>query len=257
MTVLRTNLYSGLFDIVKSNFEHMNNSLRLFEVGNTFAYDKEGKVIENKSLLLALAGQYDVESTDSKPRYFDLLDIKADLKALLEKLNIATYNINYYNYSGNFEFQLEYVIKGNIIAKISKFSAKFLKNLNIEKPVLVCEFPVLTGNSNSLFNLSRKNVVFKPYSVFPPVLRDLSIVCDAGIKEGDIENTVLETKTDGLLQKLRLYDIYDMKESGKKSYTYTLEFRAADKTLTNEEVNKLQDKIVQNLNKKLGAELRQ
>lgn len=256
MTVLRTNLYIGLFDVIKSNFDNSNNSLRLFEVGNTFCYDKEEKVVENKSLLLTLAGEYDVESTDIKPRQFDLLDIKAELKALLEKLNIATYNINYYNYSGNIEFQLEYEINGNIIAKISKFSSKFLKKLDIEKNVLVCEFPILTGSNNSLFNFSRQKVSFKPYSVFPPVIRDLSIVCDSTVKEGDIQQTVLATKTEGLLQKIRLYDIYDIKESGKKSYTYTLEFRAADKTLTSDEVNKIQDKIVQNLGKKLGAELR-
>jgi phenylalanyl-tRNA synthetase beta chain len=45
-------------------------------------------------------------------------------------------------------------------------------------------------------------------------------------------------------------------DKGKESYTYTLEFRADDRTLTNDEINKLQEKIVQNLNKKLGAELR-
>lgn len=256
MTVLRTNLYNGLFDVVKANFEHMNSSLRLFEIGNTFYYDKDGKVVENKSLLLTLAGEFDVESIDMKPRHFDLLDIKAEVKAMLEKLNIANYNINYYNYNGNFEFQLEYEIKGNVIARISKFSQKFLKKLDIEKPVLTAEFPVLTGGNISLFGLSRKKIIFKPYSSYPPVLRDLSIVCDAAVKEGDIEKAVLSTATDGLLQKLRLYDIYDMVESGKKSYTYTLEFRAEDKTLTSEEVNKLQDKIMQNLGKKLGAELR-
>jgi phenylalanyl-tRNA synthetase beta chain len=256
MTVLRTNLYSGLFDIVKANFEHMNNTLRLFEVGNTFSYGKDGKVSENKSLLLALAGEYDVESTDIKPRYFDLLDIKAELKALLEKLNIANYNINYYNYKGNFEFQLEYEIKGNIIANISKFSSKFLKKLDIEKPVLVCEIPVLTGGNFSLYGLSRKKITFNEYSNYPPVIRDLSIACGADVKEAQIEQEILSTPVEGLLKKLRLYDIYEMTESGKKSYTYSLEFRADEKTLTSEEVNKLQEKIVQNLAKKLGAELR-
>lgn len=143
MTVLRTNLYQGMLDVVKMNFEHMNNSLKFFEVGNVFSYSKEGKIAENKSILLTLAGNYDVESADTKPRYFDILDIKAEVKGLLEKLNVEFYNINYYNYTGNFEFQLIYEIKGNSAAIVSKFSDKFLKKLNIDKPVLICEIPCL------------------------------------------------------------------------------------------------------------------
>jgi phenylalanyl-tRNA synthetase beta chain len=83
----------------------------------------------------------------------------------------------------------------------------------------------------------------------------LSIVVDASVNQGDIEKVIWETPTDKLLKKLRLYDIYDFSKD-KKSYTYTMEFRADDKTLTNEEVNKLQEKIIQNLEKKLNAELR-
>ncbi|MFI5211939.1 MAG: hypothetical protein ACHQIH_03580, partial [Ignavibacteria bacterium] len=143
MTVLRTNLHQGMLEVVKMNFEHMNNSLKFFEVGNVFSYSKEGKIVENKSILLTLAGDYDVESADTKPRYFDILDIKAEVKGLLEKLNVEFYNINYYNYTGNFEFQLNYEIKGNSAATVSKFSDKFLKKLNIDKPVLICEIPCL------------------------------------------------------------------------------------------------------------------
>lgn len=256
MSQLRTNLYNGLFDVVKSNFDHMNNSLKLFETGSVFSYGKNGEVVENKSLMLVLAGEYDVKSSDIKSRYFDLRDIKGELKALLEKLNIANYNINYYNYSGNFEFQLDYAIKGKIIAKVSKFSEKFLKKIDISKPVIVAEFPDLTSSKFSLFNLSSKKITFKEYSNYPPVIRDLSIVCDSSVKEGEIENIVESSVKGSLLKELMLYDIYDMKEAGKKSYTYTLEFCADDRTLTNDEVNKLQDEIVANLNKKLGAELR-
>ncbi len=143
MSVLRTNLYLSMFEVIKSNFEHMNNSLKLFEIGNIFNYGKNGEIVQNKSLLITLAGYYDVESHDSKPRYFDLLDIKAELKGLLEKLNVEINNINYYNYGGNFKFQLVYESRGITAATVSGFSDKFLKKNNIEMPVLVCEIPCL------------------------------------------------------------------------------------------------------------------
>lgn len=110
---------------------------------------------------------------------------------------------------------------------------------------------------NTLFSLSRKEITFKEYSNFPPVLRDLSILVDSAAKEGDIEKVIYASKTGGLLKKIRLYDIYKPESgSGKTSYTFSLEYRSDERTLTNEEVNRIQDTIVSDLNKKLNAELR-
>lgn len=100
-------------------------------------------------------------------------------------------------------------------------------------------------------------VLFKPFSNYPPVLRDMCIVADNNIKQGDIINTILSVNTGKLLQKVSLYDIFEPKgEDSKKSYTYSLEFRSGERTLTNDEVNLLQDKIVLELQQKLKAELR-
>jgi len=108
---------------------------------------------------------------------------------------------------------------------------------------------------DTLFGLSQNKITFKEYSNFPPVLRDLSILVDSNVKEGDVEKVIESTPTDNLLRKLKLYDVYKP-SNNVKSYTYTLEFRADERTLTNEEVNKIQDKIIENLSKKLHAELR-
>ncbi len=109
----------------------------------------------------------------------------------------------------------------------------------------------------SLSNTLNGKVTFVPYSNFPPVLRDLCIVADTAIKQGEIMNTILSVNSGKLLRKVSLYDIYEPKnEPGKKSYTYSLEYRADDRTLTNEEVNKIQDKIISELAKKHKAELR-
>lgn len=110
---------------------------------------------------------------------------------------------------------------------------------------------------NSLFSLRNKDIPFKEYSNYPPVLRDLSILADSSVKEGELEKVILASKHGGLLKKIRLYDIYKPKSDGAKiSYTFSLEFRSDEKTLTNEEVNRIQEQIVLDLNKKLNAELR-
>lgn len=110
---------------------------------------------------------------------------------------------------------------------------------------------------DTLFSLSSRKITFKEYSNYPPVLRDLSILVDSSINEAEVEKVILSAPTGGLLKSLRLYDIYRLDEqSGKVSYTYSLKYLAGDRTLTNDEVNKLHDKIVGDLNKKLKAELR-
>jgi phenylalanyl-tRNA synthetase beta chain len=108
---------------------------------------------------------------------------------------------------------------------------------------------------DTLFSLSRNKITFKEYSNFPPVLRDLSIIVDSNVKEGEVEKVIWSAPADNLLKKVRLYDVFGI-SSNIKSYTYTLEFRADDRTLTNDEVNKLQDKIITDLSSKLKAELR-
>lgn len=140
MTELRTSLVDGVLEVVRSNFEHSNNSLKLFEFGNCFEYSSAGDIVENRALMLVMAGEYDVESYDIKPRYFDLLDIKAEVKAFLEKIHIEYYKINYYNYTGNYEYIVEFTVKDGVIAKIFKISDKFLNSIDIFKPVIVCEF---------------------------------------------------------------------------------------------------------------------
>lgn len=89
--------------------------------------------------MLTLAGESDQQSFDQKVRYFDVLDLKGEVQALLEKLNVDNYNINYYNYTGNVDFEVEYKVKNELFARIIKFSDSYLKSFDIEKPVIVCE----------------------------------------------------------------------------------------------------------------------
>jgi phenylalanyl-tRNA synthetase beta chain len=106
-----------------------------------------------------------------------------------------------------------------------------------------------------LSNIKRE---FKVFLNFPAILRDLSVVVEKDVKQGDIETIIRSSVPDSILGDLRLYDVYkfDNEMSGNVSYTYTLKFQSDEKTLTNEEVNALQEKIIKNLTKKLNAQIR-
>ncbi|RPI12939.1 MAG: phenylalanine--tRNA ligase subunit beta [Ignavibacteriae bacterium] len=257
MTVVRPNLYIGALEVVKNNFNFKNNSLKLFEIGDVVKYGtKKDSYIhgidETKSLLLITAGDYDELAVNEKGRSFEIFDIRGEVQALLEKLNIDNYKLNYYNYNNFFDYGVEYTIGKQILARVFKFSKKCLDAFDIEKPVFGCDLPV-----NELFNTGKKQTAFKEISKYPPVLRDLSITVDNSVKAADIEKEI-NTGADKLLKSIRLYDIYKAGEGdqNRTSYTFSLEFSSNEKTLTDEEINQLQDKIIKNLNKKLNAELR-
>ncbi len=140
MGVLRSNLYVGLFDVLKVNFENSNNSLKLFEIGNTFNYDAEGKITENRNIMLVMAGESDLSSVDVKSRNYDIYDMIGEAEGLFEKLRVVNLKkFDYYSHNSVLESVIEYKTKNNTVARITGFSKKFLQSLNIERPVFVCE----------------------------------------------------------------------------------------------------------------------
>lgn len=256
MNVMRNNLFVGALETVRNNFNFKSNSLKLFEIGEIFEYSDDTKnlvphVNERRSLAMILAGEYDYYAYNLKSRYFDIFDLKGELKALLDKLNIDNYKLNYYNYKDFYDFKLEYSFRENVFAAIYSFSKKILDKFDINKPVIIAEIFV-----HDLIKYSQKEKLYNEISKYPPVLRDLSLVAAKTVKVNEIEEEI--TKEAGkLLKELKLYDIFEPGDNPDKiSYTFSLEYSSDEKTLTDEEINRIQDKVIKKLNKKLNTELR-
>lgn len=106
---------------------------------------------------------------------------------------------------------------------------------------------------NSAIQKSRKDSKFKELPKFPSVLRDISFTVPSDVKASKIDEVLRKTSLKEL-KNFRVFDYYPLKD--KKSFTYTLEFCDDEKTFKDEEVNKLQDALINELSKKLNAELR-
>jgi len=142
MNVLRSNLYTGMFEVIKLNFENSNTSLKLFETGNSFTNDEKGGIVENKSILLVMAGEHDFKHFSEKSRNFNILDMAAEAEGLLAKLSVE--NIKKYDYNAQnalMDYSIEYKSRNNVICNIISFSGKFLNSIGIERPVIICQIP--------------------------------------------------------------------------------------------------------------------
>jgi len=99
---------------------------------------------------------------------------------------------------------------------------------------------------------------FQPIPKFPETYRDISILVDRSVTSQKAADLILKTGCP-LIQKVDLYDHFEGKkiQADKKSLTFALSFQSAERTLSDNEVNPLFEKIVQTLKSELGASLRE
>jgi len=98
---------------------------------------------------------------------------------------------------------------------------------------------------------------YQPLPKYPGVERDLAVVAKEGVKSAQIQDVIKE-QGGNLLKEIKIFDLYQgaQIEAGYKSIAFTLKYQANDRTLTDGEVNKLQDKIINELKTKLEVEMR-
>ena len=98
---------------------------------------------------------------------------------------------------------------------------------------------------------------FKEISKFPSVKKDIAVIIDKEKTSGEVAMAIKKAASN-LLTKVELFDVYTGAniDENKKSLAYSLTFEDSKKTLTDEEINKEMEKIIEFLSKKLNAELR-
>jgi len=100
---------------------------------------------------------------------------------------------------------------------------------------------------------SKNKISYNELPKFPSVLRDISFTVGSDVNAAQI-NEVLNSFKKKNLKGYKVFDYYPI--NSRKSFTYSLEFYDNEKTLNDEEVNKLQEELITALGKKLNAELR-
>ena len=143
-------------------------------------------------------------------------------------------------------------VGNDIIATIGEVHPEVLENYDITRRVYLAEL-----NITKVTKYARNNKKYVEIPKFPAVERDIAVIIDEEIEVGQIEK-IITKKAKKLLESMNLFDIYRDEKIGhnKKSVAYALRFRDKNKTLQDEEINKIMETIISELEKQLGAELR-
>ena len=139
------------------------------------------------------------------------------------------------------------------IVKYGILNNTICNQLEIESSVYYAEFDM----NNILKNSFNKPILYKKISKFPVVSRDLSILIDDNIKYEKIHNAVRQINMK-LIKEVSLFDVYkgDKLPENKKSYGLAFKILDNEKTLSEEIIEDLMDKIISKLKKEFKAELR-
>ncbi len=243
-SIMRTVILPSMLDILARNYAHKNKNVKLYEMGRIYL-PVEGHSLpqEPKRLIFGAYGE--------NQNFFTL---KGEIEALLDTLNVQT--CEYVPDSENPAYHpgrcADIVCGGKKLGVIGQVHPLVAEGYGIGTEVYVCELD---------FEAVRASLgaerVFRALPRFPAVTRDLALVCDEALTVGQLERCI--TSAAGkLLQKINLFDIYRGAgiAAGKKSVAFSLELRAEDRTLTDEDSSGVVNAVLEKLKNELGVVLR-
>jgi phenylalanyl-tRNA synthetase beta chain len=144
------------------------------------------------------------------------------------------------------------VAKEKLLGGMGELHPDVKDAFDLIQPVYIFEI-----NFSLLQELTAEKRVFQPLPRFPAVFRDLSFMVEEKILAGDLVQTIWEGGQ-GMVKEVKIFDLYRGKPvpPGKKSLAFRIKYQHAEKTLTDEEVNELHQKIIALMKDRFGGELR-
>lgn len=243
---LRYSLLYSLEQIYEYNKARNFKDTCIFEVGKGF-YKENGEYKEDLKLACLMTGKYylDVNNTD-----VDFYIIKGVVEELLDYLG---YNGRYTIDIGNIPNELHPAVSASIIlqGKVIGIIGRLHPNITKDK-VFVFEI-----NLDKLLQNRTSNIKVKEISKFLGMEKDVAFVVKKGITNKQIMD-VIKKSGGRLLTNIEVFDVYtgDKINSDEVSIAYNLKFEDATKTLTEEEVMNSFNKIISDVENKLGAKVR-
>ena len=242
---MRTSLLPDLLNNTRDNLKH-RDSFKLFELGRIYLKDSKDNVDERKILSGIMVNKNQKETL--------FYNTKEQLKLILEKIGINRLSYGKIENSESFWHKgrsAKILSKKKVIGKIGEIHPIVLNNFDLSSRVVYFEIYI-----EELVNFYGKIKKYQKINKFPEVELDLSVVFDESVQWGEIKKAI-NSASNNLIQGVEPFDIYRGENLGenKKSIAFRISYQAEDRTLTDEEVKVVQDKIIDKL-EKLGGEVR-
>ncbi|KGJ49261.1 phenylalanyl-tRNA synthetase subunit beta [Clostridium sp. NCR] len=241
-SVMRTTLIPNMLDVISTNLSHKVEEVYAFECGNTFR-PQEGLPVETKKLSIGMYG-----------KEVDFFSIKGAVETILTNVGFDGYEVE--PETKNLTFhpgRCAKLVYNNIcIGTFGELHPDVLENYDLNQRVYVAEIDI-----DLVFENLNNSKVYNPLPKYPATTRDIALLVKDEVFVKQIEDIIKANESD-ILESYQLFDVYKgaQIEEGHKSIAYSITYRSKDKTLTDEDVARVHDKIVSELSEKLNANLR-
>ena len=254
LETMRPLLVYGILESASYNFRNQSRNIKLFEIGKTFLKDESSEtgVKEIEKLAFVSVGEENPYDYTDK-RSVNFYTFKGALDNLLDYFGIeAEFKreaIEGMSYSQTAKIYVKNAELG-FIGKIDNDIAKDIYDIN--QPVYIAELDL--EKMYELKKDKKKTILSLDY---PSMRRDYSMLVDDKITFFDIKNIILKAGKK-LVEDIKVFDVYKGKniEEGKTSLTVTVTYRAKDRTLTDDEINKVAERTIRKLEFELGIQVR-
>ena len=261
--VMRQTLLYGGLESIEHNVKRKAQNLRFFEFGNCYFFDP-GKQNDDNPMLAYKEENYmglwvtgkRVEGSWAHPNedstYYELA---AYVQNILQRIGLKP-GMMVTKKAENVLFAAGLQIEsrgGKKLVEMGVLSKGLLKHFDLQQPVYFAEL-----NWTQLMKATRKSqVLYTDIPKHPAVSRDLALLVDSTVEFAQIEQIARQSEKK-LLKSVELFDVYEGKNlpAGKKSYAVNFILQDEEKTMNDKQIEAIMQKLIANLKKQLGAELR-
>lgn len=251
MEVMRVSHWTGLVNTIDYNIKRQQSQVKIFEYG--LKYIQQDNDIKQINVLSgALCGAAIDGNWAEANRPFDFYDLKSDVEMILSLTGKPEqFSFNKASHPGLHPGQTAAIHKGaDTVGWLGKMHPQVLHKLGIKNEIFLFEI-----DWSAI--LSVQLPAYMPLSKYPSIKRDIAVVVDEHVTSAEIQ-AVIQAELGEILSDVQIFDVYHGKniDSGRKSVALGLILQDSSRTLIDQEVENATARVVAQLEKELGATLR-
>ena len=256
--VMRTTLLGGLLRSVSYNQRRGVEDVQLFELGRVFV-TAEGRKLPKERLMLGavMAGRWNRPGWNDAAVPLDLFDGKGVVETLAEELGLGSWKLRAIDSAEELPWlqpgrAAHVIARGDVVGWLGEVHPHVLAAFEADAPVVALEL-----SASALLKVATKSRTYAEIGRYPGVMLDIALLVPADVSVERIERAI-SSAGGKLLESVRLFDLYTGSgvPEGRKSVAFSLTYRAPDRTLNDDEIRPLHEKVVRKVTAAVGGELR-
>ncbi|MFD2787142.1 phenylalanine--tRNA ligase subunit beta [Hymenobacter rubripertinctus] len=251
LNVLRPSLLPSGLEVVRHNVNRRQRDLKLYEFGKTYRQLPTGAFEEQNQLVIYLTGNAVPETWQQKSDKSSFHQLAGAVQQVLASLGFpapTSQPVQHPYLAGG----LTLLAQNQPVARLGAVAGALLKRLDVSQPVWYAEL-----DWDWLMRKYKNALVARELPKFPEVRRDLSLVVDQTVTFDQLQQIARRTEKK-LLQQVNVFDVYEGPNlgDGKKSYSVSFQLQDPAQTLTDQAIDAVMNRLIQQFEQQAGAVIR-